>query len=124
MEKQNSGGDQHNWLTRDKKIIRDWAEMAPLGSNIVGVIAASLKYFGRTLDKLFWPEYDLLAVIPNNPGYVNLRNHNHMILTKRNFLLENLCRLGYFPENDLAIYLDNDLPKHNSPPPQHGYQWL
>ena len=115
---------KYSMLNSDDRIIRDWAEMAPFGSNIIGVKAASLKYFGRSLDKLSWPEYALLAVLPNNPGFVNLQKNTDIILKKRNELLKKLGQNGYISGKDVPIYMDEDLPKHFSPLPQHGYHLL
>src|SRR5690606_36595786 len=98
-------------LTRKKStVLRDWAQMAPFGGNTVGARSAALRYFGRDISVLSWAEYALLAVMPNGPSTVNLSKRRDELKRKRDFLLRKLCRKGYFPQKDLEIYLDEDLP--------------
>lgn len=115
---------KYSILKSDNNIIRDWAEIAPYGGNIIGVKAASLKYFGRPLQNLSWAEYALLAVMPNSPGRTNLKKNTPVILKKRNALLVKLQREGHFEEKDLLVYLDEDLPVEPTEIPQHGYHLL
>ncbi len=49
-------------------IIEAYLNLAPYGSNIEGVQAASLVYFGKRADALLLPEALALAVIPQNPN--------------------------------------------------------
>ena len=50
------------------EIIEAYLNLAPYGSNIEGVEAASLVYFGKRADDLLLPEALALAVIPQNPN--------------------------------------------------------
>ena len=50
------------------EIIEAYLNLAPYGSNIEGVEAASLVYFGKRADQLLLPEALALAVIPQNPN--------------------------------------------------------
>jgi len=50
------------------EIIEAYLNLAPYGSNIEGVEAASLVYFGKRADRLLLPEALALAVIPQNPN--------------------------------------------------------
>ena len=50
------------------EIIEAYLNLAPYGSNIEGVAAASLVYFGKRADQLLLPEALALAVIPQNPN--------------------------------------------------------
>jgi penicillin-binding protein 1C len=49
-------------------ILEAYLNLAPYGSNIEGVQAASLVYFGKRADQLLLPEALALAVIPQNPN--------------------------------------------------------
>ena len=51
-----------------REIIEAYLNLAPYGSNIEGVEAASLVYFGKRSDALALPEALALAVIPQNPN--------------------------------------------------------
>lgn len=54
-----------------KEIMALYASNAPFGSNVVGLEAASWRYFGRSPDKLSWGETAALAVLPNAPSLVH-----------------------------------------------------
>jgi penicillin-binding protein 1C len=47
-----------------KQILSMYLNNAPYGGNIVGIRAASLKYFGREPEHLSWAEAAVLAVLP------------------------------------------------------------
>lgn len=51
-----------------REILEAYLNLAPYGSNIEGVGAASLVYFGKRAQKLLLPEALALAVIPQNPN--------------------------------------------------------
>ncbi len=115
---------KYSLLNSDKEIIRDWAEIAPYGGNVIGVKAAALRYFGRPLQNLSWAEYALLAVMPNSPGTVNLTINRDKILAKRNQLLTKLHFKGYINKDDLQVFKDEDLPVDIKSIPQNGYHLL
>jgi len=73
-----------------KEILALYASNAPFGSNVVGLDAASWRYFGRGPDKLSWGEMAALAVLPNSPSLVHPGKHRDLLLKKRNFLLDKL----------------------------------
>jgi len=50
------------------EILEAYMNLAPYGSNIEGVEAASLVYFGKRANQLLLPEALALAVIPQNPN--------------------------------------------------------
>lgn len=50
------------------EILEAYLNLAPYGGNIEGVGAASLVYFGTTVDKLTLPQALTLSIIPQNPG--------------------------------------------------------
>ena len=54
-----------------KQIMALYASEAPFGSNVVGLDAASWRYFGRSPEKLSWGEMASLAVLPNAPALVH-----------------------------------------------------
>ncbi|HXC04255.1 MAG TPA: transglycosylase domain-containing protein, partial [Bacteroidia bacterium] len=53
-----------------KEILALYASHAPFGSNVVGLDAASWRYFGRSPDKLSWAEAATLAILPNAPSLI------------------------------------------------------
>jgi penicillin-binding protein 1C len=76
-----------------KEILKLYAGNAPFGSNVVGLEAASWRYYGRGPKDLSWGEMATLAVLPNSPALVHPgRNMTHLI-RKRNDLLDKLVQL-------------------------------
>lgn len=92
-------------LTNSKaKIMALYASNAPFGSNVVGLDAASWRYFGRSPDKLSWGEMAALAVLPNSPSLVHPGKNRQILLSKRNRLLDKLSKTGVIDSStaDLA----------------------
>jgi len=73
------------------EIMALYASNAPFGSNVVGLDAASWRYYGRSPDKLSWGEMAALAVLPNSPALVHPGKNRDILLRKRNELLEKLA---------------------------------
>ncbi|HEX8460298.1 MAG TPA: penicillin-binding protein 1C [Segetibacter sp.] len=71
-------------------IVALYASNAPFGSNVVGLDAASWRYFGRSADKLSWGEMAALAVLPNAPTLVHPGRNRQTLLNKRNGLIDKL----------------------------------
>ncbi len=115
---------KYSFLTRDKNILREWCEIAPFGGNTVGIKAAALRYFGRSVEKLSWAEYALLAVLPNGPSSANLSKNRHVLKQKRDFLLHKLQKKGHFDSSELELYLGEDLPTETKAIPQYAYHAL
>jgi penicillin-binding protein 1C len=67
-----------------------YASEAPFGSNVVGLDAASWRYFGRSPEKLSWGEMASLAVLPNAPALVHPGKNREVLIKKRNALLDKL----------------------------------
>lgn len=76
------------------EIMALYARNAPFGGNVVGLEAASWRYFGRSPDRLSWGEIAALAVLPNSPSLVYPGKNSEILLEKRNRLLDRLSRMG------------------------------
>jgi len=55
---------------KKSSILNLYCSNAPFGSNVVGLDAASWRYFGRSPEKLSWAESAVLAVLPNAPSLI------------------------------------------------------
>jgi penicillin-binding protein 1C len=66
------------------------ASHAPFGGNVVGLEAASWRYFGHNAHQLSWAESSMLAVLPNAPSLMHLSRNRQALLDKRNRLLKRL----------------------------------
>lgn len=73
-----------------KEILSLYASNAPFGSNVVGIDAASWRYFGRDPSKLSWAESATLAVLPNAPSLIYPGKNQERLFKKRNRLLDQL----------------------------------
>ena len=71
------------------EVLALYASNAPMGGNIVGLDAASWRYFGRDAHELSWAEVSMLAVLPNAPSLIHLGKNRGKLFAKRNRLL--LC---------------------------------
>ena len=91
------------------EILRLYAAHAPFGGNVVGLEAASWRYFGRDPATLSWAEAATLAVLPNNPALVHLKRNRERLQAKRDFLLRRLHESGDLSSLDLDLALAEPL---------------
>ncbi|MDG1477511.1 MAG: penicillin-binding protein 1C [Vicingaceae bacterium] len=73
-----------------KEILSLYASNAPFGGNVVGLEAASWRYYGRSPKLLSWGEMTTLAVLPNAPSLIYPGKNHELLLAKRNRLLDKL----------------------------------
>ncbi len=92
------------------EIIREWADRAPFGGNVIGFETAAWRYFGREPAQLTWAEAATLAVLPNQPGLVRPGRHETRLLERRNRLLRRLATDGELTGDDLQLALLEPLP--------------
>ena len=86
-----------------KQILQLYLNHAPYGSNIVGIRAASLKYFGKEPNNLTWSEAATLAVLPNAPGLIMPGYQQKKLIGKRDRLLDTLCERKIIDEITCSI---------------------
>ncbi|MCB0429059.1 MAG: penicillin-binding protein 1C [Flavobacteriales bacterium] len=72
------------------EILGLYASHAPFGGNVVGLEAASWRYFGRSPDQLSWAESSVLAVLPNAPSLLFPGRNKKALQNKRDRLLQQL----------------------------------
>jgi penicillin-binding protein 1C len=98
-------------LTRSKEeILALYASHAPCGGNVVGIDAASWRYFGRSPDQLTWAESATLAVLPNSPSLIHPGRNRLQLMNKRNRLLERLQGEGVLDSMDFSLAILEPLP--------------
>jgi len=86
-----------------------YAAHAPFGGNVVGLDAASWRYFGRDAATLSWAEAATLAVLPNNPALVHLGRNRPKLQQRRDFVLQRLYAAGDLARLDLELALSEPL---------------
>ena len=105
-------------LRSDKdEILALYASHAPFGGNVVGLEAASWRYFARPPDRLSWAESSMLAVLPNAPALIHPGRRRDELKTKRDDLLRKLLANGAFSDLDLELALKEPLPDKPHPLP-------
>lgn len=97
-------------LSKDE-ILALYAAHAPFGGNVVGLDAASWRYFGRPSDELSWAEAATLAILPNSPGRLSPGKNTDELLNKRNRLLFRLYENGEMDYNDYSLACEEPLPQ-------------
>ena len=106
-------------ITYSKKhILALYASNAPFGTNVVGLDAASWRYFGRSPKQLSWAEMATLAVLPNAPTLINPGKNRDKLFAKRNRLLDQLLSAGIIDKSTCEISKQEPLPDKPFPLPQ------
>lgn len=100
-----------------KKILTLYSANAPFGGNVVGIDAASWRYFGKLTHQLSWAESATLAVLPNAPSLIYPGKNQHKLLKKRNKLLKKLHEQGLIKSDDYQLALLESLPQKPNPLP-------
>lgn len=93
------------------QILCMYASHAPFGGNVVGLEAASLKYFNRRPEQLSWAEAALLAVLPNAPALIFPGKNNVLLKQKRDMLLRKLAQERMISGEDYRLALAEPLPE-------------
>ena len=99
------------------EILNLYAANAPFGGNVVGIGAASWRYFGREPDELSWAEAATLAILPNAPSLIHPGRNRDRLLDKRNRLLNKLFDEGIISKESCSLAKDEPLPDRPLPLP-------
>lgn len=108
------------------EILQIYATHAPFGGNVVGLSAATWRYFGRNFTHLTWAESATLAVLPNAPALIHPGKNRSLLLEKRNRLLLKLLEKQIINNETYQLAISEELPSHPFPIPQftpHLLQW-
>lgn len=103
-------------LTKEE-ILRLYSSHAPFGGNVVGLDAASWRYYGRPPHLLSWSESATLAVLPNAPGLIFPGKNHDRLKKKRDRLLKRLYDVGVIDAITYDIALLEPLPDRPLPLP-------
>lgn len=101
-----------------------YAANAPFGSNVVGLDAASWRYFGRSAARLSWGEMATLAVLPNSPSLIHPGKNTERLIKKRNDLLDKIARLKIIDEATAELSKLEPIPGKPLPLPQDAIHLL
>ncbi len=118
------------WATRlefrysKEEILGLYASHAPFGGNVVGLEAASWRYFGHAAHHLSWAEAATLAVLPNAPSMLHLAKNREALAQKRNRLLKRLLDQEIIDSSTYELALAEVLPSEPLPLPQIAPHWV
>ena len=105
--------------TKDEILVL-YAANAPFGGNVIGIEAASWRYFSHSPSELSWAEAATLAVLPNSPSLIHPGKNRTLLLNKRNRLLTRLYEEGKISREDYESAVDEELPLKPAPLPQYA----
>lgn len=94
-----------------REILSYWSSNAPFGGNVVGLDAASWRYFNREPNQLSWAESATLAVLPNAPRLIYPGKNQERLLTKRNKLLKKLLDKELIDSITYSLSILEELPQ-------------
>ncbi len=100
------------------KILSYYCSNAPFGGNVVGLDAASWRYFNRSANQLSWAESATLAVLPNAPSLIFPGKNQKALLQKRNFLLQKLLQNKAIDSLTYTLSVAEKIPEKPYPLPQ------
>ena len=102
------------------EILALYAANAPFGSNVVGLEAASWRYYGRSPEQLSWGEMATLAVLPNSPSLVHPGKNATKLIIKRNNLLDKLVEAKIIDRSTAQLSKAEPIPTAPLALPQHA----
>ena len=103
---------------KKSSILNIYCSNAPFGSNVVGLSAASWRYYGRSPEKLSWSESALLAVLPNSPSLIYPGKNHDALIKKRDRLLKKLADKNIIDQSTYQLSIKEPLPNKPYPIPQ------
>lgn len=106
------------WSYSKADILKLYATNAPFGGNVVGLEAASWRYFAKRPELLSWSEAATLAVLPNSPGLIHPGRNRTALRAKRDRLLDRLYRSGVLDELSCELAKEEPLPQAPLPLPR------
>ena len=93
-----------------REILLNYASNAPFGNNVVGLEAASWRYYGKSPANLSWAESATMAVLPNAPGLIYPGKNHRQLMEKRNRLLKHLYSTNKIDETTYHLAVAEPLP--------------
>lgn len=94
-----------------EEILSLWANNAPYGGNVIGLEAASWRYFNRTPENLSWAESATLAILPNAPSLIYPGKNQERLLKKRNRLLKKLLKKTIIDSLTYTLSIQEAIPQ-------------
>ncbi len=100
------------------EILAMYASAAPYGGNVVGIDAASWRYWGHSPHSLSWAEAATLAILPNSPSMIHPSRGREKLKTKRDRLLKRVLDEGTIDYATYSQAVDEPMPGEPLPLPR------
>jgi penicillin-binding protein 1A len=92
-----------------QEILLNYLNTINLGSNTLGVQAASLRYFNKSCSELTLSESACIAAITQNPSRYNPITHPEKNAERRKKVLNDMCKYGFITEVERDSALEDDV---------------
>lgn len=102
------------------EILKFYANHAPFGGNVIGIEAASWRYFGKSLNNISWAEATLLAVLPNSPGLIHTEKNRKKLKLKRDGLLKKLLETNQISISIYETAILEEIPRRAKKLPSYA----
>ncbi|MBK8803403.1 MAG: transglycosylase domain-containing protein [Fibrobacteres bacterium] len=94
-----------------ERILRAYCAHAPFGGNVVGLEAASWRWYGKRSQDLSWGEAALLAAIPNAPARLRPQGDTARLRARRDWILSRLQVAGDIDSMEAQLARSEPLPQ-------------
>ena len=85
-----------------EKVLELYLNEIYLGQNCYGIGAATLNYFGKSLDELSIAEVAFLAALPKGPANYDPRRYHEAAVGRRNWVISQMADNGYITDAQAA----------------------
>ncbi len=100
-----------------EEILAQYLNRAPFGSNLVGIEAASRRYFGKGPENLSLAEAALLAGLPQSPTRLRPDKHIEAAKKRQTYVFERMVACGFITEQERSDAMAQTLAVRPSPYP-------
>jgi len=107
-----------------QRILSEYLAHAPFGGNVVGLEAASWRWFGMRPQDLGWAQCATLAVLPNAPSQIHPGKGRQALRAKRDRLLDRLLANGNVDSISWSLAKEEPLPDEPHALPQKAQHLL
>lgn len=107
-----------------EEILEYYVANAPFGNNVIGLEAASWRFYGKSSQKLSWAESATMAVLPNTPGLIYPGKNQERLAQKRNKLLKKLNEKKLISQDEYLMAIEEPLPQKPAKLPNNAPQLL
>lgn len=107
-------------LYSKEKILGLYLSNLPMGGNLSGIRAGSLRYFGKDIEELTWAECATLSAILKSPKKILSNNFKDYLKEKRDGILKILKKYKIIDEFTLSASIKEPLPSGIFPFPRYA----